>query len=151
MSRQSSVSGQCAAAEDGRSLKLAPSEDVPRLILLPTVPELSRYLALSDACVVPASWTTLSEASGLGIPTLGLAASGDPHQQSAAAYYRNRHGVTTLDPESPTPEKVAGALRELLAPNAPRPHAPDEKHQRRNAEIVADLIAEHLGRRRPGS
>jgi len=117
--------------------------------LSPPLHDLPRHLAIADACVVGGGVSLLSECAGLRVPTLALPLQGDPLLRRHLDYFAHRFGIETV--EAPTAESVASRLDELLAhPEAHRPHdAPDAEAQRRNADFVADLLAERLGRRRP--
>lgn len=112
--------------------------------------ELPRHLAIADACVVPGGLSLLSECAGLRVPTLALPLKGDAIEERRVDYFVNRFGVSRLD-GPPTADAVAAKMRELLnEADRRRPHdAPDPDQQRRNADFVADLLAEALGRRRP--
>lgn len=112
--------------------------------------EFARWLAIADAAIVPAGLSLLSECAGLRVPTLAIPLSDDPLAKRRADYFEHRFGVRQLVADS-TPESIATQLRELLArPDANRPHdAPGAEQQKRNADFVADLLAERLGRRRP--
>jgi hypothetical protein len=112
--------------------------------------ELCRWLAIADAAIVPGGLSLLSEAAGLGVPTLALPLPGHPLEQRQTDYFVNRFGVRRVDGPA-TPDAIAAALRKLLAKDASaRPHdAPGPDEQRRNADFVADLLAEALGRKRP--
>ncbi len=117
--------------------------------LSPPLHELPRHLAIADACVVGGGVSLLSECAGLRVPTLALPLQGDPLRRRHLDYFAHRFGIETLEP--PTAEGIAARLGEMVAyPESHRPHdAPDAEAQRRNADFVADLLAERLGRRRP--
>jgi UDP:flavonoid glycosyltransferase YjiC (YdhE family) len=113
--------------------------------------EFTRWLAIADAAVVPAGLSLLSECAGARVPTLALPLAGDPLAQRRADHFEQRFGVRQL--AGANAASIAAELRALLErPDAHRPHDfPGPEQQKRNADYVADLIAERLGRRRPGS
>jgi len=112
--------------------------------------ELCRWLAIADAAIVPGGLSLLSECAGLRVPTLALPLPGHPLEQRQTDYFAERFGIRRLHGPA-TPAAIAEAASGLLAnPEAHRPHeAPDAAAQRRNADFVADLLAESLGRERP--
>lgn len=117
------------------------------------VPELYRYLAVSDACVQLGGLTGLSECAGLGLPTVHLPAAGDFRQLQAGRYFAGRHGVKLLEPDQQRPAALRASIEQLLEgePLAGPVPFDSAEDQRRSAHYVADLIAEALGRRRPGA
>jgi len=112
--------------------------------------DLCRYLAIADAAIVAGGLSLLSECAGLRVPTLALPLPGHPREQRQTDFHVHRFGLRRLAGPA-APESIAACLRDLLAdPDSHRPHdAPDPEEQRRNADFVADLLAEALGRRRP--
>ncbi|MBL8844054.1 MAG: hypothetical protein JNL90_21195 [Planctomycetes bacterium] len=114
--------------------------------------ELLRWLAIADAAVVSGGLSLLAECAGLKLPTLALPLPGHPLQERHVDYHVQRFGVQRLPAgRAPSAAAIADAVRTLLEqPTATRPHdAPDGEEQRRNAAFIADLLADHLGRKRP--
>jgi hypothetical protein len=113
--------------------------------------ELPQMLAIADAAVISGGLSLLNECAGLRVPTLALPLPGSPREARQCAYFAERFGVGTID-GTPSREGILSALRELVTqPDARRPHdAPDADEQRRNGDFVADLLADRLGRKRPG-
>jgi hypothetical protein len=124
-----------------------------RLLTRSLEPELYRLFAVADAALVLGGLTGLVESVGLGLPTLFLPTPGVIENLWHGRYFAGRHGTRLLAPAEQTKEAIDAALAAVLDAPPPGDAQPFDtvEEQRRSAHYVADLIAEILGRRRPGS
>jgi UDP:flavonoid glycosyltransferase YjiC (YdhE family) len=119
--------------------------------------DLCERIAIADAVIACGGRSLLSECAALRVPTLALPVPGHLRQAATVDWFAGRHGIRRLPPAARTRDEevaaIMAALDELLRhPDRHRPQEfadPDE--QRRNAAWLADLLAEHLGRRRPAT
>ncbi|MBM4013583.1 MAG: hypothetical protein FJ293_01275 [Planctomycetes bacterium] len=135
--------------------ELALDADAARDAIAPA--ELCERIAIADVVIACGGRSLLSECAGLRVPTLALPLPGHPRQARTVDWFAGRHGIRRLPPGERTRDQevaaISAALDELLRhPDRHRPHDfADAEEQRRNAAWLADLLAEHLGRRRPAS
>jgi UDP-N-acetylglucosamine--N-acetylmuramyl-(pentapeptide) pyrophosphoryl-undecaprenol N-acetylglucosamine transferase len=131
--------------KDVASVKQAYARHNSHVVVQPFLAEMYLALGAATACVSRAGASSLAELAAVRLPSLlvPFPAAADNHQFHNARAYEETGAALLLEQREATPDKVAGALRELMEDVGEREQmkaALANWHAPRAAEKIAELI-----------